>query len=369
MKTLWVGAIGGLLLAASSARAATCDWPAWSQFKKDYLGEQGRVIDPSDERKITTSEGQSYGLFFALVANDKIAFDTILTWTQNNLAEGALSKQLPAWLWGKTADNQWKVLDTNSASDADMWIAWSLVEAGRLWDRKDYAELGQSLLNRIAKEEVVNVPGLGWSLMPGKSGFAKDGVWKMNPSYLPPQVLARMVRYGTPWSKMRGPNTKLLMDTSPKGFAPDWVSWQKGKGWQMNAKPALAGSYDAIRVYLWAGMLSDKDPDKAKLLNHFQPMIAATAQRGAPPEKIAITSGKLQNDGNVAFTASLLPALDDSPALYVQRQRLQAQFPTADAYYSYVLILFGQGWDQHRFRFNLQGELVPNWDTQCASSQ
>jgi endoglucanase len=29
------------------------------------------VIDPSDARKITTSEGQSYGLFFALAANDR----------------------------------------------------------------------------------------------------------------------------------------------------------------------------------------------------------------------------------------------------------------------------------------------------------
>ncbi|KAE9848545.1 endo-1,4-D-glucanase, partial [Escherichia coli] len=39
------------------------------------------------------------------------------------------------------------------------------------------------------------------------------------------------------------------------------------------------------------------------------------------------------------------------------------------AYYSYVLTLFGQGWDQHRFRFTTQGELIPDWGQECASSQ
>ncbi len=36
-------------------------------------------------------------------------------------------------------------------------------------------------------------------------------------------------------------------------------------------------------------------------------------------------------------------------------------FPGSDAYYSYVLTLFGQGWDQHRFRFSTKGELLPDW--------
>lgn len=59
------------------------------------------MIDPSDARKISTSEGQSYGLFFALAANDRAGFDKLLTWTQNNLAEGDLKQHLPGWLWGK----------------------------------------------------------------------------------------------------------------------------------------------------------------------------------------------------------------------------------------------------------------------------
>lgn len=118
MNVLRNGIVTMLLLAAFSVQAA-CNWPAWEQFKKDYISQEGRVIDPSDARKITTSEGQSYGMFFALAANDRAAFDNLLDWTQNNLAQGSLKEHLPAWLWGKKENTKWEVLDSNSASDLD----------------------------------------------------------------------------------------------------------------------------------------------------------------------------------------------------------------------------------------------------------
>ncbi len=33
----------------------------------------------------------------------------------------------------KKDPDTWSVLDSNSASDGDIWMAWSLLEAGRLW--------------------------------------------------------------------------------------------------------------------------------------------------------------------------------------------------------------------------------------------
>ncbi len=64
MKVLCGAVLSALLLAAGQVGAA-CQWPAWEQFKQAYVSPEGRVIDPSDARKISTSEGQSYGLFFA----------------------------------------------------------------------------------------------------------------------------------------------------------------------------------------------------------------------------------------------------------------------------------------------------------------
>jgi len=46
--------VAALMLAAANLHAA-CRWPAWETFKQDYMSESGRVIDPSDARKITTS--------------------------------------------------------------------------------------------------------------------------------------------------------------------------------------------------------------------------------------------------------------------------------------------------------------------------
>ncbi|HCW6970506.1 TPA: cellulose biosynthesis cyclic di-GMP-binding regulatory protein BcsB [Escherichia coli] len=356
-----------LLLAAFSVQAA-CTWPAWEQFKKDYISQEGRVIDPSDARKITTSEGQSYGMFSALAANDRAAFDNILDWTQNNLAQGSLKERLPAWLWGKKENSKWEVLDSNSASDGDVWMAWSLLEAGRLWKEQRYTDIGSALLKRIAREEVVTVPGLGSMLLPGKVGFAEDNSWRFNPSYLPPTLAQYFTRFGAPWTTLRETNQRLLLETAPKGFSPDWVRYEKDKGWQLKAEKTLISSYDAIRVYMWVGMMPDSDPQKARMLNRFKPMATFTEKNGYPPEKVDVATGKAQGKGPVGFSAAMLPFLQNRDAQAVQRQRVADNFPGSDAYYNYVLTLFGQGWDQHRFRFSTKGELLPDWGQECANS-
>ncbi|MGH8412478.1 MAG: glycosyl hydrolase family 8, partial [Pseudomonas sp.] len=89
------------LLALPAQGASQCVWPAWENFKQHLISDDGRVIDASSPQQITTSEGQSYGLFFALVANDGKSFDRLLTWTRNNLADGDLGARLPAWQWGR----------------------------------------------------------------------------------------------------------------------------------------------------------------------------------------------------------------------------------------------------------------------------
>ena len=137
----------------------------------------GRVIDYSTPAQQTTSEGQSYGMFFALVANDRATFERLLNWTRANLAANQFDAQnvrLPAWQWGKKPDGSFGVLDPNSASDSDLWIAYDLLQAGRLWKEPAFTQLGTALAAQIVKQEVVDLPGLGPMLLPGPQGF-KDG--------------------------------------------------------------------------------------------------------------------------------------------------------------------------------------------------
>ncbi|AVG17562.1 endo-1,4-D-glucanase [Chromobacterium vaccinii] len=357
-----------------SAQAAPCDgWPAWQDFRRHFVSDGGRVLDRGADGQPTTSEGQSYALFFALAANDRPAFDKLLQWTRDNLAGGDFSARLPAWQWGKRPDGQWGVMDDNSASDSDLWIAYDLLEAGRLWREPRYTALGKLLALRIAREETTDLPGLGPTLLPGRYGFSKPGLTRLNPSYLPPQLMARMAHAlpGSNWAALRGTSQRVLLESAPAGFAPDWIGYRNG--FVADDASKASGSYNAIRVYLWAGMLAPDAPERAALLARLKPMARQVAKTGLPPETVDTRDGKVQGSGPIGFSMALLPFLQaqgDQAALQTQLLRVEAMplSERPDAYYDHVLTLFGQGWQQARYRFKANGELVPAWEGACAPS-
>lgn len=351
-----------------------CPWPHWDAFKAAYISEDGRVIDTGSPRQHTVSEGQAYALFFALVANDRPAFDRLLQWTEDNLARGDFSRHLPAWLWGRDDEGSWRILDDNPASDADLWIAYTLAEAARLWDARRYRVLARIIGRRILSDEVAALPGLGQTLLPAPVGFVEgNNRWRLNPSYVPLQIIRGLARAQPDlgWSSLLPSSVSLIRDAAPQGYAPDWVVYDGQDGFLPDAKTQALGSYDAIRVYLWVGMMSADDPLRDALLAALRPMADATAERGAPPEQIDTRTGQLTNDGNAGFSASLLPMLRSlalSEALQAQRDRLRDAAVDQDgtAYYTNVLALFAEGWDTHHYAFAADGRLTVPWtDASC----
>jgi endo-1,4-beta-D-glucanase Y len=153
---------------------ASDDWPLWQAFNRDFIQADGRVLADESEQRYSTSEGQAYALFFALVANDRAVFDQLLLWTHKNLAGGDLGARLPAWQWGKRADGSWGVVDQNSASDADTWLAYTLLEAGRLWHEPRYRAQGNLMLANIRIHLIRDLPGIGAMLLPAGTGFDLD---------------------------------------------------------------------------------------------------------------------------------------------------------------------------------------------------
>lgn len=363
--------------AASAAEpAAPCAsaWPRWEQFKRTFVSTDGRVIDVGSSDSRTVSEGQSYGLFFALVANDRQTFDKILQWTENNLASGDLTAHLPAWLWGHAQDGQWKVLDPNAAADADLWIAYSLLEAGALWHERSYTARGARFARRVLDEEGENLPGLGFALLPGQKGFhlAPD-VWRLNPSYAPLQVIRGIgtrLADDARWPRLAASSARMLDETAPHGFAPDWTHFRTEHGFAPDEATHGQGSYDAIRVYLWAGMLDPRDDSAASLAARLAPFADFVAAHGAPPESVDAATGKPgPNLGNAGFSAAAVPflaarkqdALVDAQA--ARAESLAAQ--SAPGYYSSVLMLFGLGWRDGRYRFAPDGTLDVAWKGSC----
>lgn len=326
-------------------------WPAWDTFKVEQL-QSGRVIDFNDERLITTSEGQSYALFFALVADDQKAFAEMLSWTEKHLAKGQLSKNLPAWLWGERPTPA--VIDTNNALDSDMWIAYCLLEAGRLWNKSEYTEKGLALL-KLLETQVREIAHVGKVLLPGHVGFEKNGNITINSSYYPLFLLRRFAQEDASWQAVFDGCLRATLQSAPNGFAPDWATFDKDGNLTSTSDPI--GSYNAIRVYLWAGMMSTKDPVRRVLKDHFAPMIRLTESLNLPPEKVDTQKLQANHVGPVGFGACLLPLMDKNAHLALIRTYLTSTPIVKDNYYQNVLMLFAQGYDKGLYRFDEMGFL------------
>ena len=396
---------------ATEAKTTACAWPAWNAFRSNLMSADGRVIDASTPRQVTVSEGQSYALFFALVANDRASFEKVLTWTENNLAQGDLATHLPAWIWGRldigedgkpiaasaasaasavsassaaagaapasgahAGEPRWGVIDSNPASDADLWIAYTLLEAGRLWNERRYTALGTVMARNILRYETAVLPGLGRTVLPGPTGFTigKD-TWRLNPSYVPLQVMRRFalaLPQASEWKTLLTTSAKLVNDTAPKGFSPDWVEYHAKGGFAPDEQTHAESAYNAIRVYLWAGMLAPDDPLRGGTLATFTPLADFVGAHGFPPERVDTRTGTPgPNEGNGGFSAAVAPYLAalgraDLANAQVERSRTLAQ-KSPPGYYSSVLMLFGLGYLDGLYRFDAQGRVAPAWTSAC----
>jgi endoglucanase len=373
-------ALGACVLASVAGCRAQQPWPLWESYAARFMDGQGRVLDHSAGDR-TTSEGESYALLFALVANDRARFDKVLNWTEANLAQGDLTQHLPAWNWGKGADGGWHVLDPNSASDSDLWIAYALCEAGRLWHVDRYSRLGLALAGRIAREEVLLTPGGGATLLPGREGFHPTAdTWYVNPSYLPPPVLAYLDRAAPqgPWKSVLEGLPGLLRGNG--GFAMDWLRRDPG-GLHPSGPPsdpqsaqAMApalGSYDAIRVYLWLGMSDPQTPAVRDSLAALGGMAAYLRQNAGPPEKVDAGGRVVSASAPPGFMAAVIPflhALGMPAQEKAERDRLAATrdvpsglYGRNPVYYDQNLALFATAWSEGRLRFDPGGHLLVRW--------
>lgn len=361
-----------------AARASMCPkpWPAWQRFVERFVQPDGRVINADLEGAPTVSEGQAYALFFALVAGERARFGRLHAWTRDNLAAGDLTDRLPAWKWGRTPAGEWGVLDENSAADADLWIAYTLVEAGRLWNLPAYTAAGTKLAGIIARREVATLPGLGAMLLPGESGFAPAAdLRRLNPSYAPLPLLRRLAEADSegPWSQIAAGTAAMWRAIAPHGLAPDWVAWRTGAGFAADPEKGDLGSFDAIRTYLWAGLTDPGDPLRRAQLDALAGMERILVAKGTPPREVRATTGRWEGTGPAGFSAALVPYLRARGALRLARGEalravaLMGEAPGARApgYYDSVLALFGLGAEERRFHFDKRGRLVPGWRQSC----
>jgi endo-1,4-beta-D-glucanase Y len=149
------------------------------------------------------------------------------------------------------------------------------------------------------------------------------------------------------------------------GVAPDLFVVDRAGVVRPDTEREPCGSYDAIRVYLWAGM---SGRGSSKLIELLAPYAALVRVNGAPPEKVdprtaAITKADYSPTG---FSGALLPflaAAGDTATLAREYTRARAAAGSGEKtnYFDQALILFGKGWHEGKYRFDEDGRLTPAW--------
>ncbi len=111
------------------------------------------------------------------------------------------------------------------------------------------------------------------------------------------------------------------------------------------------------------------DPLRAPLLLSMEGMRRALQTGPSTLERVDTVTGAASGKTPSGFTAVLLPyltaqretALAERLLLQLQATQQQAFFSRQSAYYDQMLALFGLGFIEKRFRFNVQGRLTPSW--------
>jgi endoglucanase len=251
---------------------------SWISYKNQFVQADGRVMD-FYLNSATTSEGQSYALLRSVWLNDKQTFDSVLTWTNNNLR--IRGDNLFAWKWGQNKDGSWGIIDKSSATDAEQDIALALILAYEKWNNKSYLDQAKNILTEIWCKEVINVQGTNY--ITAGDWTKNDENAKLNPSYFAPYAYRVFAKYdkSNNWMELVDSSYKAIETLSSQStfnLPPDWgyinqktgeISLKKAGSTEKDNSTESDFSYDAIRTFWRISMdyVINKDERALNYLN------------------------------------------------------------------------------------------------------
>ncbi|QQR38628.1 glycosyl hydrolase family 8 [Devosia rhizoryzae] len=240
------------------AHAQSLIQPAeWQAYRDAFVEDSGRVVDTANGG-ISHSEGQGYGLWLSVLAQDRPSFERILSFTRTELM--LRDDGLAAWRW--EPDSEPHVPDTNNATDGDMLIAYALYQAGTLWSDEGYAEQATSIVRTIGRTMITMADGLP-AISPGALGFdGADLGPVLNLSYW---IFEALPVFGeidpeTDWSGIYQTGLEIARRAAvtKAGLPPDWLTLDAGGLVPAPDFPPEFG-YNNIRIPLYM-MRAEIDP-------------------------------------------------------------------------------------------------------------
>lgn len=227
----------------------------WLAFKRRYLGPDGRVVDTGNAG-ISHSEGQSYGMLFAVHFDDRTAFNQMWEWIQRTLRRATDS----LFAWKYVPRSGVPVPDQNNATDGDLLIAWALVRAANKWGEAAYADAARRIARDILRACVTDFVGRR-ILLPGVRGFSRGNTIIVNPSYFAfgaYRALSRLVPDAS-WAALEASSLDILRSSALGRWQlpPDWCEISRDATIRPAADWPPRFSWDAVRIPVhlaWAGL-------------------------------------------------------------------------------------------------------------------
>jgi endo-1,4-beta-D-glucanase Y len=298
----------GLCLATDNNEAPLLD-TLWHQYKQTYIMSDGRVVDRRLDR--VTSEGQSYGLLRAVWMADAETFAKIFVWTETHLRR---PDGLYGWLWQPARPG--RLMDANTATDADQDIALALILAARTFHQPAYLERATLLVKAIRQHTGIPV---------GEEWFISAGNWArteriINLSYFSPAAYPYFERLDPEggWEAVRRLGYRLVartLATPHTRLIPDFCRVTQGGAVRLlpdNAPHSNAFSFDAIRLY-WRvaldcrlhGRALDCEADLG-----FEALIHILRRDGGLYQSYGVDGRPLSEHTSTSFYGALLPLLE-----------------------------------------------------------
>jgi endoglucanase len=289
---------------------------SWELYKSKFIKESGQVIDL--QQQITTSEGQAYALWRAVVAQDKNTFDRVLDFTIKNF-QVRNDDSLLAW---KATAEPFQITDYTVATDADVDIAYALIYASNIWSDEVYLNTAKELIEDIWDKLVYNISGryyLGFS-----DASFKENQLILNPSYFAPYAYEVFSNHSDkPWKKLIE-DTYFTLDQISKinpqiTLPPNWIALDTNKSNNtqlfFNEAVGFGGTtgykygYDAFRTFYRVALHYQlfRNENARKYLELYQNKFETIYKSiGFIPSVLELNGSKIENFDTVATNTALV---------------------------------------------------------------
>jgi endoglucanase len=302
----------------------------WVVYKSRFVAVDGRVIDTGNNGA-SHSEGQGYGLLLALRMNDEVVFKQIWQWTKANLQV----RKDSLFIWRRRPSTAFSDEDKNNATDGDILIAWSLLEASKKWEQTVYEHEAIKILNDIKQKLIIQKNGLD-IILPGEYGFQFPNATIINLSYWIYPAFKDFSAFdkNPVWDKLTT-SGQTLSQKARFGhwqLPPDWLEMKNDHS--MTPARNKQFGYDAVRVPLYM-IFADVNPG---LLSPFADYWSF--YRGYTPAWIALEENVMDSYG----ASSGIRAIKQM-TLFALKRIGSVKFASIDKnqdYYSATLLLLSK---------------------------